>query len=58
MKQNISFNHKFPKLMERFIKDNPQYGITKKIRAEGTIYIGIGLTNDPISEPRVRRQLK
>lgn len=50
--QNISFNYKFPKLMERFINNNPNYGIVKKVRNNGTTYIGIGLITDPIPEPR------
>ena len=54
-KQNISLNSKFPKLMGQFIINNPQYGIVKKSRTEGIMYLGVGLVTD--QEPKIKRPL-
>jgi hypothetical protein len=46
--RNVSHNHEFPKLMEIFMRYNPQYKITKKHRTEGMVYLGVGLATEPI----------
>lgn len=50
--QNISFNSTFPTLMARFIQEHPNFNISKKLRKDGTTYLGIGLTTDDISRPK------
>jgi hypothetical protein len=42
--ENISHISKLPQLMKRLIMNNANFGIIKKVRNNGTIYIGIGLT--------------
>lgn len=46
--QNITFNSTFPKLMARFMQEHPHLNISKKLRTEGTTYIGVGLVDGPI----------
>ena len=43
----ISYKNKLPQVMSKIMIDNPQLGITKKIKNYGTIYCGIGLSTDP-----------
>ena len=50
--QNISFNHTFPKLMQRYMENNSRGEIVKKVMTEGTVYLGVGLAVDEEYKPR------
>lgn len=51
-KNNVSFNSKFPELMKKYMEEHKQYNITKKVRKNGTMYIGIGLASDDMPKER------